>query len=492
MGTGQINTSVRPPKSLALRLRSVPPGLSSPHLALVMPMIKTAGATAHAQYVPDLYEIKGPLQAINSLEKQLAVHSSVEYVHPVQYASIQLAPNDPHFTNGDLWHLNGTFGINAPPGWNVSTGSNKVIVGDVDTGIDYGHPDLANNVWINQSEIPSSLIGNLTDVDGDGVITFYDLNQSINQGSGKIVDTNSDGVINGYDLLASTGSGGWASGSTQDGDTSHVDDLIGWNFIAGTNSPLDDNNHGTFTAGEIGAVGNNGVGVTGVNWRVQLMAVKTFGSTGLGSDVGIANGMHYAVDHGAKVINASWGSSGLDATIASAISYANSNGVILVAAAGNNSSNDDTTFWWPASYSTTYPNVISVASTNIDSNLSSFSNYGTGTVQLGAPGNTVYGTFPGNSYGTDSGTSMAAPLVTGAVALLIAAYPTWSMSQIINAILNNVTKVAGLTSTLGTGGILNVGAALNSGISATMFKNTSVFLPIERRVSAHTAMAIRG
>ena len=164
------------------------------------------------------------------------------------------------------WQLNGTWGINAPTAWNTTTGSNSVIVADVDTGIAYNHPDLVNNVWLNQAEIPASVLPNLTDVDGDGVISFGDLNNPVNQGPGKIIDSNGDGVITATDVLASTANGGWASGSTQDGDTSSPDDLVGWNFSGSNNNPLDQNGHGTFTAGEIGAVGNNGsasLGLTG-------------------------------------------------------------------------------------------------------------------------------------------------------------------------------------------------------------------------------------
>ncbi len=124
-----------------------------------------------------------------------------------------------------------------------------MIVADIDTGMNYNHPDLINNTWLNQAEIPSSVLPKLTDVNGDGLITFADLNNSVNQGSGKITDTNKDGVITGTDLIAPTTSGGWASGSTQDGNTAYPDDLIGWNFVANNNNPIDDNGHGTVHRG---------------------------------------------------------------------------------------------------------------------------------------------------------------------------------------------------------------------------------------------------
>ncbi len=246
-----------------------------------------------------------------------------------------------------------------------------MIVADTDTGIDYDHPDLIDNVWINQAEIPATVLPNLTDVYDDGVITFTDLNNPINQGPGKITATN--GVVDGTTVLAPTSSGGWADGSTQDGDTAHPDDLIGWNFSAiststpnGTNNPLDGNGHGTFTAGEIAEVGNNGIGGTGVDWNTQLMAVQFLDSSGNGTDTAAAEAIDYAVDHGAKVINASWGGTGTDPTIAAALQYADQNGVIVVCAAGNNGTDDDNSSTWfsPASYSSEYPNVISVAATS--------------------------------------------------------------------------------------------------------------------------------
>ena len=162
--------------------------------------------------------------------------------------------------------------------------------------------------------------------------------------------------------------------STQDGDdpARYPDDLIGWNFAAissstpnGTNNPIDQNGHGTFTAGEIAAVGNNGIGVAGVDWNVQLMPVQFLDSSGNGTDTAAAEAIDYAVDHGAKVINASWGGRGGSDTIAAAIEYADQHGVIIVAAAGNSGTDDDNSaLFSPASYSVDYPNVITVAATD--------------------------------------------------------------------------------------------------------------------------------
>ena len=141
-----------------------------------------------------------------------------------------------------MWGLNGQYGIKAPAAWDVTTGSTRVTVADIDTGIDYNHPDLYKNIWINQGEIPASRRANLIDLDGDGRITFYDLNDTVNQGVGKITDINANGRIDGGDILApmqkgsggfDTGLGGWADGVSQD-DATYMDDLIGWNFVNNT------------------------------------------------------------------------------------------------------------------------------------------------------------------------------------------------------------------------------------------------------------------
>jgi subtilisin family serine protease len=432
---------------------------SSANLDQVMPLLYANGAIVQSTQIPGLYTVNEPLPMISGVTQQLATNPAVQFAAPVQTFQEATVPNDPHYTDGSEWQLNGTWGINAPTAWNTTTGSNSVIVADVDTGIAYNHPDLYDNVWLNQAEIPSSVLPNLTDVNGDGIISFTDLNYPVNQGPGKISDTNGDGIITATDVLARTRSGGWASGSTQDGDTSHPDDFIGWNFVNNNNNPTDGNGHGTFTAGEIGAVGNNAVGVAGVNWNTQIMTAQFLNSSGSGTDTAAAQAIDYAVNHGAKVINASWGAAGWDSTIGNAINYANQHGVIIVAAAGNSSMNITTSPFSPASYSQTYPNVIAVAATDSNGALASWSDFGTGTVQLAAPGVNDYGTFP-SGYGTDSGTSMAAPLVTGTVALVEAAHPSWSMQQVVDAVVDHTTPDSNLTGWVTTGGLLNAASAV--------------------------------
>jgi subtilisin family serine protease len=432
-------------------------------LSQVMPVITAEGATVTPTTVSGLYVVQAPAGITGQLAAEFSSSPAVEYAQPVQMFQIQTAPNDADYVNGDQWQLNGTWGVNPLPAWNVTTGSDQVIVADVDSGLNYNNLDIYDNVWLNQPEIPSNVIGNLTDVNNDGAITFSDLNNPVNQGVGKIEDTNKDGIISGADVLASTSIGGWVnSGSpdTQDGDTAAPDDFIGWNFVTQTNNPADAEGHGSFTAGEIGEMTNNMIGGAGLVWNTQIMPVVFLDSSGSGTDTAAAEAIEYAVNHGASVINASWGGTGTDSTIASAIAYADAHNVIIVAAAGNNSSDDDTTFFAPASYSAQYPNLISVAAIGSNGALAGFSNFGVGTVALAAPGVNVFSMESNGTYGTDSGTSMAAPLVTGAIALVEAAHPSWTMSQVIDAVLDTVTPDPQITGKVTTGGVLNVGAAV--------------------------------
>jgi len=444
------------------------------------------GAVLSATGAPDLYKVVAPPEALDRLSPDLRTASGVRYVEPEQTVSIQATPNDPLYANGTQWDMNSKWGIQGPAGWDVTTGSTSVTVADIDTGIDYNHADLYDNVWINQAEIPATRLANLADLDGDGRITVYDLNYTAadgshpNQGVGKITDINGDGRITGADLLAAmqkdagdkdTGLGGWGDpNNVQDGDTAHPNDLIGWNFVTNTNDPFDDHGHGTHTAGTIAAMGNDAIGVTGVLWRAQVMGLKFISSGGSGSDSDAAAAITYAANHGARVSNNSWGGAGTSSAIADAISAAATKGMIFVAAAGNNGTNNDTTPFYPANDKS--PNVVSVAATDINGALASFSNYGATTVLLAAPGVGITSTTPYSNYAAMSGTSMATPHVTGVIAAVISRHPDWTMSQVIADVANTTTPDPAISGKVATGGIVNLDAALRGTPGAVVLSAT--------------------
>ncbi|MEN9528522.1 MAG: hypothetical protein RI932_395 [Pseudomonadota bacterium] len=280
-------------------------------------------------------------------------------------------PNDPRM--GELWGLRA---IKAPTVWQHRTGGNNITVAVIDTGVDLNHADLKENLWRNPGEIPRN------NIDDDG---------------------------NGF-----------------------IDDVYGWNFVSDNNSPQDIHGHGTHCAGTIAAKGNNGIGVVGVNWDAQLMSIKVLDDFGIGSADTTYRGLLYALSHGARVLSNSWGTPGSSALFAKAISLAQEKDALVVAAAGNESSPQAL---YPAYLTTVYPNVLSVASSEQNSDISSFSNYGDG-VDIAAPGGRILSTVPDNAYQIFSGTSMATPHVAGAAALLWNSFPNKSMEEIKAALLN--------------------------------------------------------
>ncbi len=359
-----------------------------------------------------LYSVKFPSGAnmpeiINALKNS----PNVEYAEPDYTVTATLIPNDTSFAT-QQWDFNNTgqsggrpdADIDAPEAWDVTTGTGATTVAVIDTGIDYNHPDLAANIWTNPGEIP-----------GNGI----------------------DDDHNGY-----------------------IDDVHGYDFVNNDGDPMDDHSHGTHCAGTIGAVGNNGVGVAGIDWNVKIMAVKFLNATGTGSIGNAILALNYAVMMGAKVSNNSWGGTGFSASLQNAITSARSSGHIFVAAAGNNATNNDTTPFYPASY--TSDNVVAVAATDRTDAMASFSNYGATSVDLAAPGYSIYSTIPVSmgSYAYKSGTSMAAPHVTGAVALVSDLHPGWTYSQVIHQIFSSVDPLTSLTGKVATGGRLNISGAL--------------------------------
>jgi hypothetical protein len=377
-----------------------------------------AGATAKARFAP----IRGFLASapVGQRARVLAAlrrDPRVRYAEPNVRFHADQTPDDPSF--GQLWGLDnsgqavsGVTGtpdadIDAPEAWSVTTGSPDVTVGIIDTGVDYTHPDLAANIWINPGE-------NCAGCRNDGI--------------------DNDG--NGY-----------------------VDDWHGWDFINNDDNPFDDNGHGTHVAGTIGAVGDNGTGVAGVNWSARLMPLKFLGANGAGDAADAVRAVLYATSMGAVVTNNSWGGDEYSQALADAIAQADAHGSLFVAAAGNSLSDNDLTANYPSNYD--LPNVVAVAATTNRDARAWFSNYGAKTVDVGAPGASILSTWPGGSYRYLDGTSMAAPHVTGAVALTKAAFPTASAEGIKALLLRTVDPNASLAGRTSTGGRLNVANAVS-------------------------------
>ncbi len=323
-------------------------------------------------------------------------------------------PNDPNF--GLCWGLNNTgqtvngdpgvagADINAPQAWDTTTGDANFTVAIIDTGVQYTHPDLAVNIWTNPGEIASN------GVDDDG---------------------------NGY-----------------------VDDVRGWDFYNVDNDPMDIGGHGTHTAGTVGAVGNNGIGVAGVNWRCKLLPMRFLGPQGgFTSDAILA--INYCRVKGVKVSNNSWGGGGFSQAMYDAINAAKSVGHVFCAAAGNAGTNNDASPFYPASYN--LDNLISVASTTNNDTRSSFSNYGATSVDLGAPGSTILSTYLNNGYAYMSGTSMATPHVAGVASLVYAQNPSWTYGQVRSRLFTTARPIAGLSGLCVTGAVLDAAAAVGTG-----------------------------
>lgn len=243
--------------------------------------------------------------------------------------------------------------------------------------------------------------------------------------------------------------------------------VIGYDYANNDSDPADDNGHGTHVSGIIGAVGNNGIGVTGVCWNVRIMPVKFLDASGNGSISNAILAIDFARTHGAKIINASWGSPGNDYGLQLAIGRAKTAGILFVAAAGNYGWDNDQFDFYPASYRNLPDdsNVVAVAATNDTDTLAYFSNFGARKVDIAAPGQDILSTLPGNTYGTLSGTSMAAPQVSGAAALLLSRFPALSLDQLKQRLLGSVTFSPSLRNEVVTGR-LNIAGAIENDTTA--------------------------
>jgi subtilisin family serine protease len=338
----------------------------------------------------------------------------VEYAEPNYKIYIDATiPNEDDFSL--LWGMHNTgqsggtedVDIDAPEAWDIETGnSNEVVIAVIDTGVDYNHVDLAANMWNNTGEIP----GNGIDDDGNG----------------------------------------------------YIDDTRGWDFFSNDSNPFDESGHGTHCSGTIAAVGNNSIGVVGVSWNAKIMALRFLGPEGgYTSDAVLA--INYAIDNDADIMSNSWGGGGFSQALKDAISAANNAGILFIASAGNSYTNNDVSPHYPSSYDV--PNVIAVAATDHNDDLAYFpswwgSNYGLTSVDLAAPGVSIYSTTPTDEYDTYSGTSMATPHVAGAAALIKAQYPELSSDGIKARLLGSVDPIPSLSGITVTGGRLNANNSL--------------------------------
>lgn len=377
----------------------------------------------------EIWKLADTADVLN-LVKIYQKHPDIASVEPNYfYSTATLPPNDPMFD--ELWGINntgqteGTIGadINAIEGWAIQKESPSIQVAILDTGIDWGHPDLVDNIWQNLGE----------DADGDGHVLEWD-------GTKWIFDPEDE---NGID----------------DDGNGYIDDFIGWDFANNDNDPYDDHAHGTHVAGIIGARGDNGIGITGVTWKVQLVPLKFISKENRGLNSDAIKAINYATAMGIPISNNSWGGRGNSPFLKEAIQQAANQNHLFIAAAGNDSNNNDITPNYPSAYN--LDNIISVAATTDKDSLlfiseTKGSNYGATTIDLGAPGHRILSCLPNNNYGVADGTSMATPFVTGACALLLEQNNTQSYGDIKEQILNGVDVVPALQEKTVSGGRLNL------------------------------------
>lgn len=394
--------------------------LIKPKQNVSMAALRSAHATLKSEVV-QTFEGIGRMQVlrvpkgetVQSLIAKYQQSGLVEFAEPDYIVHAALTPNDPKYTDGTLWGLNNT---------GQSGGTNDA---DIDAPEGWDVLTSASNIVV------------------------------------AVLDT---GVRASHEDLTNNM---WVN---------PLDGSHGWNAIATNNNPDDDGGHGTLVSGVLGGYGNNGKGVAGVAWRVQIMAGKCLDSGGTGSDSTLIACIDFARTNGARIINASLDSAGYSEALSNAIVSTRDAGIIFIASAGNKSVNIDATPRYPSCYD--IDNIISVAATTRADILGGFSNYGATNVDLAAPGADMYSTF----FGSDSsylggsflfGTSLVAPYVAGACALVWAKYPTENYQQIIRRVLNGTDPLPALAGKCTTGGRLNLRKALGPAISLSVLPTPS-------------------
>ena len=378
--------------------------------------------------VEDRIENDPGLDAIDDLDDadvaetvaQYAALPEVEYAEPNYEISLDaidappfvpVLPHDPRFA--DQWALanSGQRGgkegadISATRAWVKTTGSDKVVVAVLDSGVDYNHDDLAGNMWTRPADLAPY----------------------------------------------------------HDNELGTIDDSRGFNAVDNTSDPMDENGHGTHCAGIIGAEGSNDIGISGVNWKVQIMPLKFMNAGGFGTTKDAIEAINYVIDRkkagvNVRIISASWGSTQKSRSLEEVIRKAYENDILFVAASGNSSTNNDRQPHFPSSYDV--PNVISVAALDRNDKLAKFSNYGVKSVAIAAPGVDILSTWLGNEYEEKSGTSMATPVVAGVAALVVAENPRISVDNLKKRLLASVDKLPELNGKITTGGRINAAKAV--------------------------------
>lgn len=348
---------------------------------------------------------------------KLKMNKNIELVEPNFIYRISKKPNDPMYLQ--LWGLqnsgqndannqSGVAGvdIDAERAWDIETGSENTVIAVIDTGVDYNHPDLRDNMWVNKAELYGT----------------------------AGVDDDANGI---------------------------VDDIHGANFVDVNNitgDPLDDHGHGSHCSGTIAGHGNDGRGIVGVNWKSKIMAVKFLSADGGGTLSGALKAILYANKMGAKIMSNSWGGGGFSQALKDAIHETNTSGALFVAAAGNQSSNNDINPTYPASYEES--NIVSVAALDNRGNLANFSNYGQKTVHIAAPGVNIYSSSVSGGYEVMSGTSMATPHVSGVAGLILSHEPNLNAAGIKQRMMSSSRPLSNIKRRVSSSGMVNAYYAL--------------------------------